>query len=89
MAHFGVLPDRRNTPVNRRISEKVRLIEELRDTVFNMFEPSLTSIEQIKEFIRNATLDMRYVLPNLKPDVRRENTARLVGTHQYLEFSFF
>ena len=83
MAYFGVLPDRRNTPVNRRISEKVRLIEELRDTVFNMFEPPLTSIEQIKEFIRNATLDMRYVLPNLKPDVRRDNTARLVGTHQY------
>ena len=83
MAHFGVLPDRRNTPVNRRISEKVRLIEELKDTVFNMFEPPLTSIEQIKEFIRNATLDMRYVLPNLKPDVRRDNTARLAGTHKY------
>jgi hypothetical protein len=83
MAHFGVLPDRRNTPVNRRISEKVRLIEELKDTVFNMFEPPLTSIEQIKEFIRNATLDMAYVLPNLKPDVRRDNTARLFGTHQY------
>ena len=83
MAYFGVLPDRQNTPVNRRILEKVRLIEELRDTVFNMFEPPLTSIEQIKEFIRNATLDMRYVLPNLKPDVRRDNTARLVGTHQY------
>ena len=83
MAYFGVLPDRQNTPVNRRILEKVRLIEELRDTVFNMFEPPLTSIEQIKEFIRNATLDMRYVIPNLKPDVRRENTARLVGTHQY------
>ena len=83
MAHFGILPDRRNTPVNRRISEKVRLIEELRDTVFNMFEPPLTSIEQIKEFIRNATLDMRYVLPNLKPEVRRDNTARLAGTHKY------
>ena len=83
MAYFGVLPDTKNTPVNRRISEKVRLIEELRDTVFNMFEPPLTSIEQIKEFIRNATVDMSYVLPNLKPDVRRDNTARLVGTHQY------
>jgi hypothetical protein len=83
MAHFGVLPDRRNTPVNRRISEKVRLIEELKDTVFNMFEPPLTSIQQIKEFIRNATLDMAYVLPNLKPDVRRDNTARLAGTHKY------
>jgi hypothetical protein len=83
MAHFGVLPDRQNTPVNRRISEKVRLIEELKDTVFNMFEPPLTSIQQIKEFIRNATLDMAYVLPNLKPDVRRDNTARLAGTHKY------
>ena len=83
MAYFGVLPDTKNTPVNRRISEKVRLIEELRDTVFNMIEPPLTSIEQIKEFIRNATVDMSYVLPNLKPDVRRDNTARLVGTHQY------
>ena len=83
MAHFGILPDRRNTPVNRRISEKVRLIEELKDTVFNMFEPPLTSIQQIKEFIRNATLDMAYVLPNLKPDVRRDNTARLAGTHKY------
>ena len=83
MAHFGILPDRRNTPVNRRISEKVRLIEELKDTVFNMFEPPLTSIEQIKEFIRNATMDMSYVLPNLKADVRRDNTARLVGTHKY------
>ena len=89
MAHFGILPDRRNTPVNRRISEKVRLIEELRDTVFNMFEPPLTSIEQIKEFIRNATLDMRYVLPNLKPEVRRDNTARIFSAPHWnrgLEF---
>ena len=89
MAHFGVLPDRRNTPVNRRISEKVRLIEELKDTVFNMFEPPLTSIEQIKEFIRNATLDMAYVLPNLKPEVRRDNTARIFSAPHWnrgLEF---
>jgi len=47
-----------------------------------MFEPRLTSNRQIKEFIRNATQDMAYVLPNLKPEVRRDNTARIVGTHK-------
>ena len=89
MAYFGVLRDRQNTPVNRRILEKVRHVVILLARVYNMFEPPLTSIQQIKEFIRNATQDMAYVLPNLKPEVRRDNTARIVGSHKWnrgLEF---
>ena len=89
MAHFGVLRDTQNTPVRRRIYEKVRHVVTLLARIYNMFEPRLTSNQQIKEFIRNATQDMAYVLPNLKPEVRRDNTARIVGTHKYnrgLEF---
>ena len=83
MAHFGVLRDTQDTPVRRRIYEKVRHVVILLARIYNMFEPRLTSNRQIKEFIRNATQDMAYVLPNLKPEVRRDNTARLVGTHKY------
>ena len=89
MAHFGVLRDTQDTPVRRRIYEKVRHVVTLLARIYNMFEPRLTSNQQIKEFIRNATQDMAYVLPNLKPEVRRDNTARIVGTHKYnrgLEF---
>ena len=89
MAHFGVLRDTQDTPVRRRIYEKVRHVVILLARIYNMFEPRLTSNQQIKEFIRNATQDMAYVLPNLKPEVRRDNTARIVGTHKYnrgLEF---
>jgi hypothetical protein len=83
MAHFGVLRDTQDTPVRRRIYEKVRHVVTLLARIYNMFEPRLTSNQQIKEFIRNATQDMAYVLPNLKPEVRRDNTARIVGTHKY------
>ena len=89
MAHFGVLRDTQDTPVRRRIYEKVRHVVTLLARIYNMFEPRLTSNQQIKEFIRNATQDMAYVLPNLKPEVRRDNTARIVGSHQWnrgLEF---
>ena len=82
MAHFGVLRDWQNTPVNRRIYKKVNHVVALLAHIYNMFEPRLTSNRQIKEFIRNATQDMAYVLPNLKPEVRRDNTARIVGSHQ-------
>ena len=89
MAHFGVLRDTQDTPVRRRIYEKVRHVVTLLARIYNMFEPRLTSNQQIKEFIRNATQDMAYVLPNLKPEVRRDNTARIVGSHKWnrgLEF---
>jgi len=89
MAHFGVLRDWQKTPVNGRIYKKVNHVVALLAHIYNMFEPRLTSNQQIKEFIRNATLDMAYVLPNLKPEVRRDNTARIVGSHKWnrgLEF---
>ena len=82
MAHFGVLRDTQDTPVRRRIYKKVNHVVALLAHIYNMFEPRLTSNRQIKEFIRNATQDMAYVLPNLKPEVRRDNTARIVGSHK-------
>jgi hypothetical protein len=84
MAHFGVLRDTQDTPVRRRIYEKVRHVVTLLARIYNMFEPRLTSNQQIKEFIRNDTQDMAYLLHYLKKLVIRYNTASIVVSHLWI-----